>query len=85
MTAGLAVAAIGVGCAGVPQVVSLTRGEGSTASAAPFDASPLEVVTVGAGVRDRFFFLLQRCTGTRFFACLHFGRRTLERKLAGPR
>jgi hypothetical protein len=52
MTAGLAIAAIGVGCAGVPQVVSLTRGEGATANAAASQASPLEVVTVGTAVRD---------------------------------
>jgi len=51
MASGLAVAAIGVGCASVPQIVSLTRGEGAAASAAS-EASPLEVVTVGTAVRD---------------------------------
>jgi hypothetical protein len=52
MKAGLAVAAVGVGCASVPQVVSLTRGDGATANGAASEASPLEVVTVGTAVRD---------------------------------
>jgi hypothetical protein len=46
-------AAVGVGCASVPQIVSLTRGEGATdGAAAAAAASPLEVVTVGTAVRD---------------------------------
>jgi len=47
-----ALAGATVGCAAIPRVLSLTSAEGATTDVAAAEGSPLEVVTVGTGVRD---------------------------------